>query len=374
MPNPRPSSHSNMPEDQKLTFRSRPRFFRLRIAAAVIVSVVVTLAGFAALLRWTNSLTEQERKEQAQVDSYFHSLEIYPDGYPHAEIEKQLDPLIFKTLKRDDFSSFNRYLSGLSSKNKDVLLARMEPLMFEWAKQVDTVESYDKYLSHYPNGAHLREVQTNMDPVFFKKAQKEDWYSTYEEYIKKCPNGQGVQKATDRLEYLKANKAIVEIQFPKVVEQGNRLDSNVPNWGWTTVFKEKGGKVAYKVSASGHIEDPRGRDWGSQTYANNSLGPVRPLTRREVKVRAGGADRDPAWCSVEQMETTLRNSKGSHVLCNGYAIFYWEGEDAGGHPIKLEEKVKLQHTECPGSIPEPEPPTQMFHQPARPFPPPSLFP
>ena len=30
-----------------------------------------------------------------------------------------------------------------------------------------------------------------------------------------------------------------------------------------------------------------------------------------------------------------------HELCNGYAMFTWTGEDAGGHPINIEIKCIL---------------------------------
>jgi len=265
-----------------------------------------------------------------KLDTYFKYLEEYPDGHHDSEVRKRVDALVFKTLdEKENFSSFDRYLR-LSPKNKDVLLAHMEPLMFDWAKRVNTVESYDKYLSRYPDGAHLKEVQARMDPVLFKKAEEEDWYSTYEEYIEKYPNGQNVQKARDRIAYLKANKAIVEIQYPKVLEQRNSPYWNVssPFWGWDTVFKEKGGKVGFKIKGSGQITDPRGGRWG---HYGGSIG------RGEVKVPPGGTGKDDYWCS-----------SSSHAFCNGYAVFTWTGEDAGGHAIRLEEKVKLQHTGCPG--------------------------
>ena len=163
--------------------------------------------------------------------TYFDYLEEYPDGYRDLEIKKQLDTLVFKTLdEEEDFSSFERYLR-LSPKTKDALLTRMEPLMFEWAKRVNTVESYDQYLSLYPGGAHLREVQAGMDPLLFKKAQDEDWYSAYEEYIKKCPDGANVEKARQRFDWLKSQKAVPEISFPMFSR--NRVGTGVstPSFG-----------------------------------------------------------------------------------------------------------------------------------------------
>jgi hypothetical protein len=264
-----------------------------------------------------------EALQTNKLDTYFDYLEKYPDAYRDAEIAKRLDSLIFKTLdEKEDFSSFERYLR-LSPKNKDVLLARMEPLMFDWARRVNTVESYYKYLGRYPDGAHLREVQTSMDPVLFKKAEEEDWYSTYEEYIKECPNGQSAQKARERIDWLKRQKAVPEISFPQVLTQpGGR-------WSYDTVFREKGGTIGFKVTGSGCIYDAKGSSWG--TYGGS-------IGRGSVTVKAGGTATEDYWCG----------NSGSHTFCNGYASFTWTGEDAGGHPIRLEEKVTFQHTGCLG--------------------------
>lgn len=129
---------------------------------------------------------------------------------------------------------------------------------------------------------------------------------------------------------MKANKAVVEIEYPKVLEQRNSPYSNVssPFWGWDTIFKEKSGKMGFKVSGSGYIKEPRGGRWG--TWGGN-------IGRGLVTVPPGRTAKEDYWCSSP-----------SHKRCNGYAIFTWTGEDAGGHSISLEEKVKFQHTGCPG--------------------------
>jgi hypothetical protein len=266
-----------------------------------------------------------------KAETYFEYLEKYPEGYRDLEVKKRLDTLVFKTLDvKEDFSSFERYLR-LSPKNKDVLMARMEPLLFDWAKRVNTVDSYYKYISGYPDGTHLKEVQAAMEPVLFKKAQDDDWYSSYEEYIKKCPDGNNVQKARDRIVWLKANKAVVEVNYPTELEETASPYSNVsrPFWGWDTVFKEIGGKVGFRVGGSGYILDPKGERWVSQ-WGNS-------ISRSEVSVPAGGTGKDHYWFGSYD-----------HELCNGYTIFMWTGEDAGGHPISVEIKVHCTHTGCPG--------------------------
>ncbi len=271
-----------------------------------------------------------------QFQLYFEYLRKYPVGYRDQEIRTRLEALLFGPLAgKETLYSFNEYLE-LVPDSSDALRARMEPLMFEWVKRVHDLESCELYLDHYPSGNHLPEVQEVLDPILFKKAQEEDWYSVYEEYLRRCPNGKNVGKANERLAFLKANKAEIEVKFPEVLEQGPSPYSNVssPYWGWSTVFKEKSGKCGFRVYGSGHIEDNQEKMWGSLGGGG--------ISRKEVKVPAGGTGQDEYWCS-----------SGDHHFCNGYAIFKWTGEDAGGHPITIDEKVILKHTDCPGPRKDP---------------------
>lgn len=254
-------------------------------------------------------------------ERYFEYLSVYPTGHRDGEIRTRLEALIFRPLgEKEDFSAFDRYVR-ISYNSRDALSARMEPFMFEWARRVNRIDGYDRYLDRYPDGAHLSEVRAGMDPLLFKKAREEDWYSAYEEYIRKCPEGASVEKARERLAWLRDNPAVVEIDYPRVVEGSGY-------WRWETRFKEKSGKTGFRVTASGYILDPKWGKWGPNG---------RDITRSAVTAKAGSAGGDDFWCR-----------SGDHAFCNGYAIFTWTGTDAGGHPLRFEEKVTLQHTGCPG--------------------------
>ena len=244
------------------------------------------------------------------------------------EIERLLYDKIFASPSLETCKDYlKRYPKG---PHKQQVIVKMEPYLYEYSLSKNSIDIYKEYLNTYPKGSQVDDVKKRLDPILFKKAQQDDWYSSYEEYIKECPYGINVQKARDRIVWLKANKAIVEVVYPKVLEQRTSPYSNVssPFWGWDTVFKEKSGKVGFKVRGSGYIRDPQGRRWGS--YGGR-------ISRGEIKVPAGGTGKDDYWCS-----------SSDHVFCNGYALFTWTGEDAGGHPISIDVKVKLQHTGCPG--------------------------
>lgn len=268
--------------------------------------------------------------QKNDTETYLKYLEKYPEGYRDSEIKKRLNDLIFTKLgEKEDFRSFEKYLR-LCPKNKASLLSRMEPLMFDWAKRVNTIESYEKYIKEYPEGPSFDQARRLLGPLLFKKAQDDDWYSSYEDYIKKCPNGANIQKAKKRIEWLKSSKAVVEVDYPRVLEQpGGR-------WSWTTKFKETGGKIGYKVTGSGYIYDSEGDKWGIGYGWSIS---VSSIGRGTVNVPAGGTAKDSYWCG----------NAGRHTWCNGYALFTWSGEDAGGHPIKITEKVLFKHDGCPGS-------------------------
>ena len=265
-------------------------------------------------------LVDHALKEN-KVDTYLEYLEKYPEGYKVAEIKERLNSLMFtKLADNEDFSYYEKY-QKLCPNDKPALMARMEPFMLDWATRVNKTGSYKRYLNDYPEGTNSERVRALLDPQLFGQAQEEDWYSSYEDYIKYCPKGVNVQKAKDRIAWLKNNKATAEIEFPEEVKG--------PRWEWTTIFKEKSGKIGFKVKGSGYIIDSAGGRW--RFYGSN-------ISRSEVKVKAGSSNSDDYWVGSRRL---------SNDFCNGSAEFVWTGEDAGGHPIELEEKVKLM---CPHAI------------------------
>lgn len=210
--------------------------------------------------------------------------------------------------------------------HKHQVIVKMEPFLFDEAVRTNQLKTYFDYLEQYPKGYRNGEIRKRLDPVLFKNAQSDDWYSSYEEYIKKCPAGEDVQKAKDRIKWLKSHPAIAEINFPKVLRQeGGRYE-------WDTVFLEKGGISGFKVEGRGHIHDARGGIW-SWTWL-----PGTNLYRGQLTVKAGETVKTNYWFG----------DRGDHTFCNGYASFTWTGEDAGGQPIRLEERVDFPHTGCPG--------------------------
>jgi len=159
----------------------------------------------------------------------------------------------------------------------------------------------------------------------YDEAKKEDWYSAYEEYIKKFPKGLFLYEATERLEWLKSHKAIAGADYPSDVFGIESPYSNLssPFFPWKTTFYEKGGSIGYKVKGTGWVYDRNGDRWGPGGYQ---------ITREEITVKPGQKSMTDYWCA-------------DYLKC-GYAYFIWEGEDAGGHPVRIVEHVNLKYSDC----------------------------
>jgi hypothetical protein len=237
------------------------------------------------------------------------------DETANAEIERLLAERIGGDPSLDLYRDYvGRYPSGA---HLDEVAEAMEPLLFDQAMSSDKPEPCLEYLERYPQDQRRNEIQDHLDPILFRKAQDEDTVAAYGEYLTKCKVCASSSKALERQAWLRDNPAGARISCPAEVE-GNG------SWKWETVFTETSGKTGYRVSGSGCVNDPRG---GSGQWTE----------RGTVVVKAGGKDSREYSCS-----------SGDHELCNGYALFTWSGEDAGGHLVTLEERVKLIHTGCPG--------------------------
>jgi hypothetical protein len=161
----------------------------------------------------------------------------------------------------------------------------------------------------------------------FQQAVVENTTDGYAKYLDRYPKGKFVREANESYNKLQRKKAVVEIDFPdSVVVQG----TTVPHWSWKTNFREKGGEIGFWILAHGRIIDPQGRTWNAKE-AYNEVG------RGMIVVPAGGTGGN---------DYGLRSP--THALCNGYAVFNWKGEDAGGHTIEFQERVLLRHVDCPG--------------------------
>jgi hypothetical protein len=277
-------------------------------------------------------LRYQKALDAGTLEGWSEFCGIYKVG-SNATIEKargEMERLLYERItEKPDIALCERYLTEFpGGTHRDRVISLEEPLLFAQAKELATVEAYKNYLLRFPAGFQSEEVRRMLDLPLFEEASKQDWHTAYEDYLKMCPNGQKVAEAEKRLKYLKSNPAVVECDFPKIVELVDSV------WRWKTTFKETGGKTGFKVKGSGYFLDANGNRWVLKPVWAQ---PVTPMSRGEELIVPAGGSVANEWF----------NGTDNHRLCHTVATFTWEGEDAGGHPIKIEESVFLMHTGCP---------------------------
>jgi len=274
-----------------------------------------------------------------QPHGYIKYLQKYRGVYRETEIRSKLDALVFcKLSDKERFQTLTSY-PRLYPKERQSMLDRMLPYMHEWAKRVATEQAYETFVQWYaptrsarfrgspkkgaavpPPDPRVLEILNLLDPILWKKAQQLHWHSSYKSYLRRLPEGAHVSKARERLLYLSAHKAI-----PKLSAQ-SPLTRSGGKWSWSTKFTETGGKVGYKLTGYGWIYNAKGSKYGVKL--NYQPGGGRRIGRGSVTLKPGGKASDSYWL------------RGNFV--GGHALFTWTGEDAGGHKIRLVERVDLK--------------------------------
>jgi tetratricopeptide (TPR) repeat protein len=212
-------------------------------------------------------------------------------------------------------------------------------LILEWTDAIEQQGNYQEFADHCerillenPEMLSNKELKRRIAQVYNDWAvslrQAESYNAAIEVYetilrgYSETPTGQLAKAALGdtRAELdilLQENPAIPVVEFS---EELSRDDEDV--WVLTTVFKEIGGKVGYELSGSGWIIDADGQYYGTGITLGFSV------SRGPVTVPAGG-------------ETESIYSFKGDIFVDGYTVFTWEGEDEGGHPITIEERVHL---------------------------------
>lgn len=78
---------------------------------------------------------------------------------------------------------------------------------FVQARSQDTLEAYQRYLSQYPKGLHIREARELIDDCAFKIAQKENTEPAYNSYITSYPQGRHIKQARELADQCAFKKA-----------------------------------------------------------------------------------------------------------------------------------------------------------------------
>ena len=253
------------------------------------------------------------------------------------------EPLVFESLvQKDSVSAYREYLANFTTTPRKAEVDRLlEAAVFRDAKRIGTIQSLERYLKEfargwcrpYPNdgggtcpydkqtggSTYFQEALDLLEELWFKRIKPQDWCSEYKFYLRLFPRGRHAQQSRDAIARLEKLKAIVEIEHPKA------LTPTGSSWSWTTRFRETGGIAGVRLKKRGEIVDSDGREWARNAFTMYG----------DITVSAGGSD--------AEVETFERHGDR---YCGGYARFRWTGDDAGCHPVKLSEVVRLN---CSGT-------------------------
>ena len=185
----------------------------------------------------------------------------------------------------------------------------------DWAKarSADTATAYGSFLHRHTDSEYTSMAQAQIADFARKawaEAQSRDKVPEYERFLRTYPNSEFSEQARTRMEWQKANRAIVDISYPETVQPHGR-------YRWDTVFKETGGKAGFTLRATNfHIRDPRGGRW-SNSWSES------------VTVKPNGTGRSDYWCDV------------SDKWSGGHYYTTWVGEDDYGNRISIVQKGHL---------------------------------
>jgi len=258
---------------------------------------------------------------------FYYNLAKY--GMTGEELKKEKEEesrLYGRVLANPNLETCEEYVKRFpfdSGPHKEHVLTIMEPLLFDDVMKKDTEGDYIRYLRWYPKGYRSGDVRERLDPMLFKRVSEVDSYYSYQIYLRWLPDGAYARKVKERITWLRAHKAVVVIDYPRVVER----DSS-GKWSWDVVFKETGNMIGYKVGGDGYIMDRWGRGWGPYGYE---------FVMKEFEVPAGGSWKYEDWFSSHD-----------HTFCNGFHVLNVTVYDYGGHSSEFQIRVQLRHTGCPG--------------------------
>ncbi len=269
----------------------------------------------------------QERDDSLDYRKFLYQ---YSDSKYKIQAEENISTLLWKkTVNQCTIEDYMRFIDIYpTSSNSNLAKKRIEQMKKDinaWEQTLiaDSIQTYQKFLNQHPNSLYsIKAIQYIKDIQKYDSARIEDWYSAYEAYLNEYPDGKFADTARSRLEWLKSHKAEFSVDYPSSVKGGSSPYSNVssPFFPMKITFYESGCKVGYKITGSGWLYDNIGDKWGTNGYKIN---------RGELIIKPGDKNIDDYWCSGKR-------------FIYGYAHFYWEGEDAGGHPIKIEVKIYLK--------------------------------
>lgn len=143
----------------------------------------------------------------------------------------QLVPLeSFDFFAEESFDIMQYYEIQIAQEKKASEIIEKDNGAWRSACSVGTVQSYQKYLRHFPSGVHVMDAKMRIEKIYWDKAKKVDNIELYQSTLTRYPDGMYARYAINRINHLKAeleswNKAIKE----NTIDSYNAYLNKYPN-------------------------------------------------------------------------------------------------------------------------------------------------
>lgn len=217
---------------------------------------------------------------------------------------------------------------------------RIEEIEWEKTRSLDTsryenttkVDAFRLFLREHPNSQYSNQALVRIGALHqeaWEQTRDEDKAYRYEEFILHYPESEFTPRARERLEWQRANRAVVEVEYPKEVRRGN-------GWNWGTVFRETGGKAGITLvrRSCPQLCDEyiavRGGRWYHGGTGNT-----------QVNLTANGTDSILDRWVVINKGSDKSSMEVEDSWVGGYYHAFWGGEDDFGNRTSIEISIHL---------------------------------
>jgi hypothetical protein len=233
----------------------------------------------------------QEIEGSANVENYRRFLKQHPNSRFASQAQAQIETLDWQDIEGSaNVEDYRRFLQ----KHAD---SRHAPQAHSF------IDNREREFSEWLR-ARVRAREAARERTAWDKARKWDRAATYENYLREFPDSEFSANAKERIDWLRANGAVVDISYPDTVRPDDKR--------FRLIFRETGGKAGFKLTSDPVIIDPQGKRWTGRWT-------------RAVEVQPKGTVTADYWGLY---------FVGSHFYAS------WFGSDDHGNEIRIVTKVR----------------------------------
>lgn len=260
-------------------------------------------------------------------------LQMHPDSRYANEAKARMEKFDWdQAHESNNLQLFRGFLQKYpNSRYASEAKARIVEIEWKWTQAHNNLRSLREFLRNHPDSLYATQAQSEISILAkeaWKEVEKEDKAFLYDIFIRDFPDSKFYEKAKERLDWQKANRAIVKIDYPKTVE----IDS--PSmWGenlrrWETVFSETGGKTGYGVmSKNFYILDENGNRWSNNKWNREGGSHKHDV----IEVKPGGS---------AKFEYSFYDNEG--IFSGGEYYATWIVEDDWGNQISIVQRIRIR--------------------------------